>query len=620
MKQLLLVAILLVPAGTAAAQDNIEVTLKNGKVYRGKLIEFDKTGGVRVRIDGKIQTFEQDSVATFRLTDIPVPEVTPVSPAQRRASDIEWAQERIRTLLNKGDYGAAIEESEKLLESLRARRQTAKNILVTALQRDLHASLAADRATEVITSLSRGAQYMDEQNLEVIFNMLMARVETSVQQRPAHAFTQHLLLLLATEVAGNKRFTESQRQRVRAQMESLADGLETALQYTDAESVLRRTVELFPKQRAALTPEIIRIQLAYGRRLLDEKKYDVARRELARLVKEFPGNKSGRTLYDTALLEETLARADVASFEDALRILRGFVNQAMGATGTPQVRQREFSMIRAYLNRASIPEGISVLNEYLSQKLPEKYRSWATQELIRFESFAAVQPPPMEPEVTRKIQDKAVATLNTYYPHAVGSRWVYRRTGDKSLVTIWIESVEDDEGITRVRSVTEQPNPQGRPYLGYSDTMIHGTEVYREREGTKEVLLKFPTKRADSWGWAASNLIFTRKIVSMHASVITPAGVLKDCIEIEFSSKSGAEGASYTITSRMYYAPNIGLVKQVLEDPKYQDQSLELTKYTPAGGPSKENGKPDGRKPTDPNRKYTERGTLRPARVVEDDD
>jgi hypothetical protein len=112
-------------------------------------------------------------------------------------------------------------------------------------------------------------------------------------------------------------------------------------------------------------------------------------------------------------------------------------------------------------------------------------------------------------------------------------------------------------------------------------------------------------------------MVFTRTVVSTHASVTVPAGIFKDCLEIEFSTKYAVDTEPMTFTSRMFYAPDTGLVKLDYEDPKYNGQSLELAEYTRPEEPSREGRTPHVKPSSDDD---TARPVEQPKTRVEKDD
>lgn len=585
MRHLYTLALLLAVAVPAIAQSQVEVVLKDGTKIQGELADPGYVDGEYVlKVDGVERRFADTHVASIGPAGVPAPKVTDSGTVPKHHDSPARRQERIRELLRTGDYEQAMIESEELLKRLEAEQMAARNMHVTILQRDLHVNLAAARAGEVVAAFRKATEHMNESQIEATFNTLMAAVERAVAERPTYAFTQELTVALSMEAVGNERVTPLQRDRLRAQIESLADALEGQRAHADAVNILRQAEALFPDHRDALARSRVRIHLAHGRSLLDAKDYDAARDVLARLRNEFPGNAEADTLYDTARLEGTLARAAGKPFEEAVKILREYANGPSPA-GVADVRARELALVREKLNRAGVEEGLSILTEYLGQPLPEKNREWAMNELVRLQAFVpAIEPATAQEGPTQ--ESGALASVERYFPAAAGDRRVYKRAGDNVRLAVRTASVEEEDGALRVRSVLEElDSPYGQPQ--YIDTRIADGEVYRVVEGSREVMLKFPLKKGDTWSWASANMVFTRTVVSAHASVTVPAGIFKDCLEIEFTTKLTVNDEPMTFSSRSFYAPDTGLVKLAYEDPNWKDQSIELVEYTRPEEPSR---------------------------------
>ena len=622
MRHLYILAWIFLAALPAIAQEQqVEVILKDGTLIRGELTGpryDDQTGEYVLKVDGVERRIADGNVASIKPTSLPAPKVTDSGTVGRHPDSLAARQERIRELLRTGDYAAAMTESEELIERLEAEQMSARNILIGVLQRDLGVNLAAARAGEVVASFRRATGHMNDSQIEATFNTLMAAVERAVAERPTYAFTQELTVSLAMEAVANERVTELQRDRLRAQIESLADALERARAYADAVNILRQAEALFPGQRDALARSRVRIHLAHGRSLIDAKDFDAARDVLARLRNEFPGNADANTQYDTARLEGTLARASGVPFEQAMKILRDYANDPAPA-GLGDIRAREHALVREKLNRTNdVKASISILTEYLGQSLPENFREWAMGEMVRLQAFV---PAPIEPAAAQegpKVESVAHASVEKYHPVAAGDRRVYARAGDNARIVVRTISVEDEDGVARARSSLEEADSVfAQPQ--YIDTLIADDEVFRMVEGTREVMLKFPMKKGDTWSWASANMVFTRTVVSVHASVTVPAAIFKDCLEIEFSTKLTVNDEPMTFTSRSFYAPDVGLVKLAYDDPNWKGQSLELVEYSTSEDASKEGRTSHVEPPSDDKTPRTPNGERPKTRVEKDD-
>jgi hypothetical protein len=580
-------ALLLAASVPATAQQGVAVKLRDGRTLTGTFAEkgFDESQGVYVLIiDGREERIPESRVASISPTDLPPPP-RPVPPAAR-VSDLQRDLEQILAQRKKGRYGEAADAAKKLLERLKAESRAAQNLLASTLAEDLQAYLAAQKAGEAVASYQLAVQIMNEAQREALFNLLMARLETYVSEKPLQAFTQELAMTLAMELASSERATDPQRQRALSQLESLAGGLEAAGAYPDAERLLRQTAVLFPARAGAVAAARLRVGLAHARALLESKQYEDACGQLARLVQEFSANAEARALLETAMLQGLFARIQNRSFEESIRDLRAYVAGTPAPPGLEEVRRRERLLVQERVSSAGMDEAIALLTEYLGQPLPEEHRRWAASELERLQASRPPPPPPPPQQSAVPADQIGPDGLASYYPTIPGAEYVYRKL-DRSTVVVRVAAVEDDPtvNVRYVRWERHQPDsPIGRTL--FYETRIADHEVYRMDEGVKETIIKFPLKKGTSWSWASGRtgktFLYTSTVLSTRASVRVEAGVYKDCIEIEFTSKLEAgPGETIVKKSTHIYAPGVGLIKQAFNDPTSADGlQLELVKYT----------------------------------------
>lgn len=578
-----------------ALPQEVELTLTDGTVVRGvAAAEPFKDGAYHVTVAGKPRVFPAAQVVRFQGTQLPPPAPTPPISDQPKPGEQEQVEERARSLAKEGRFQEAAAELNKARARIKSLDQSVRNQIVSYQEEAIRQHLAAGRAGDAVAALHDASADMNTSELEASFNTLMAEAERRAAEQPLQSLTHDLVVCLAEEAASNGRLGEAHRARARAQLTGLSGALTAAGGHESAERLLRRAVEIFPAASGELTGMLTEAMATHGRRLMEQREYEKAAGVLGRLVTEFPGHAEAQTLHDTALLEGVLARMAGRPAPDAVALARHYLNRgAVPPPGFSELRQREWALVQEMVNRAKLPEAIVLLTEYLGQELPESYRQDASRQLVRLQTFVPPVPAGQETPAVAAAAD-AGTQLARYYPVAVGAEYHYViNTPDRRAVIVRTLVVEKDErsGVTIVRSERSERHPV---YEGTSplEMRIADGKVFKDMLGTENVLLRFPAAKGDQWTWSALDQVFTSTILSTGASVVTPAGVFRDCVEVELSSSVRRAGEIRPYRVRSYYAPGIGLVKIEYDEKADQHKNLELVKYVPPAAPSKDTDAP----------------------------
>lgn len=209
----------------------------------------------------------------------------------------------------------------------------------------------------------------------------------------------------------------------------------------------------------------------------------------------------------------------------------------------------------------------------------------------RIIKLTVVTPPPPGPAEPQPAESAGAAD---YYPALAGAVYTYRRFGEGEKTIVRYLEVEQRDGITFLHSNFEKfekvSPPHDQIYTtgigGNFETWISDGEVYRMLDGAKDVLMRLPPKEGESWSMETNGITFTRTVVSTDASVITPAGIFKHCVEIGYAARLVvADGPPLAHVTHSFYAPNVGLVKTSFKDPKWHDEGFELVSYEPPADP-----------------------------------
>ena len=159
------------------------------------------------------------------------------------------------------------------------------------------------------------------------------------------------------------------------------------------------------------------------------------------------------------------------------------------------------------------------------------------------------------------------ASLEAYYPLAVGNRWTYALNGAEDK-TVEVAIVKEEGG-----------------YFHDSRGSRLAHDAFGLRDGDKRYLLRGPLEVGHSWTSIVSVSSTERyRITATGVPCTVPAGTFQDCVEVE--GRTRAEG-DRVLAVHYTFAPRVGLVRieTVLEEGRKRlpQVKLELARYTLKG-------------------------------------
>jgi hypothetical protein len=165
-----------------------------------------------------------------------------------------------------------------------------------------------------------------------------------------------------------------------------------------------------------------------------------------------------------------------------------------------------------------------------------------------------------------------------YFPTTVGDTAVYE-------TTLRDLQYEHTERVTKVSKegdgvrVTVEEKEFGRPAREYEKLVsaagVLHTQTFGQALDPPAPDLRLPAKAGDKWAWEAAKGT-TRYTVVKEEEVEVPAGKFK-AIRVE------AEGPDSKSRSEVWWAPRVGLVKQVFDLGDNVQQIQVLKSFTPGG-------------------------------------
>lgn len=168
------------------------------------------------------------------------------------------------------------------------------------------------------------------------------------------------------------------------------------------------------------------------------------------------------------------------------------------------------------------------------------------------------------------VEKPKTLTIEDLYPLNVGDYWKYAGKGNE-FAPFEQKVIYREENRVQLQ-VVNPGTTLGMVYEFQEDQLV---VVYRQEELSDEenilskensmesVLLKEPIEVGATWQTADNR---TFEITDISATVETPAGTFKDCVEV-VSTFSDQEAVN-----TMYYKPTLGLVKQ-----EYKEGEFEVT-------------------------------------------
>ncbi len=177
---------------------------------------------------------------------------------------------------------------------------------------------------------------------------------------------------------------------------------------------------------------------------------------------------------------------------------------------------------------------------------------------------AGAEQAPLSGEERRVLAEKARPTLARYFPHDVGTTWIYRR-GDGTRETRRVSALTpgEDGGIEVIFQVREDGAGSGgayetRAYFSGSDVVLGHSQV-----PPGEYALRFPLSDNAEWAWSKELFHYARRVRRPPEPLQIPTGSYRDYVIVEAENRIESPGADapVSVATRLYYAAGLGLVR-----------------------------------------------------------
>ncbi|MBI3097551.1 MAG: tetratricopeptide repeat protein [Planctomycetes bacterium] len=264
-----------------------------------------------------------------------------------------------------------------------------------------------------------------------------------------------------------------------------------------------------------------------------------------------------------ALGQRAFLRRDLASAIEAWR--RVFEYKPESPEVLAQLKTAEFQRAQEEVAAArETREKLRIIEAYLAAKPPDDLARQMREQLARLTATPSI--------AAARVSDD----LARYWPLRRGAWWKYRR-GDEG------------EEIVRVREVDETDPEHPRFYCerslrrGSEESVTPYTLSARPGElgvgsgGSREVLFEFPVEIGRTWSWSDGTFQYRRTYVAKDVPVKSKAGDFPKCLKMEFRTTTIVTSESpLEMTSTLYYAPEVGLVRMEVAGEGNADLNLEL--------------------------------------------
>ncbi len=162
------------------------------------------------------------------------------------------------------------------------------------------------------------------------------------------------------------------------------------------------------------------------------------------------------------------------------------------------------------------------------------------------------QPPPLEPE--------------QYFPLAMGKSWLYATESGESLQAYRITSSRPGTPATWYLMSAIDPrtlSPMWSMYYAHVDNHVLAREPRTMRPAAEpaepDTVLRSPIVVGDTW----ENSSDRREVLSVNETVTVPSGRFHNVVVVERTFGHGKAARNAVLGSeRLYYAPNVGLVRR----------------------------------------------------------
>ncbi len=502
----------------ADGPQGVRITRTDGSVVEGELEAYERGRYKILRKDGGREDIEEGRVQEIVLTDAPAVEAP--APAAREP-ELPAAAEEVRSALERGDTGSALQKVLNAVEGVRTMSREIQSMAVRVYEAHLPRLLEGRDATGLSEALRRLPEALPPEVRGDVLARLAERLAELVKEAPDDPFTAAFSESAARLMDEGARHAEV-RTALADHFVRLGRRQAEAGNAPAAAALYHGALKLDPGRRAELKDGLVEAAVETGRRRLAAGDARGALEAAGEAIELEPTHEAARRL------------AEEAEFE----LIKRKVDSSLGR-GSEDI-------LRAFLSKAGRPE----------------HRRWAAEALARLAA---------EPAPDRSVLDE----IDRYFPVRAGSYLVYQRADGEVRHKVKTESVSRQKDSTRVRYTVQEIVGGALTSRSYELEIVKDAVLLpagRERE----VLLRFPLRAGDAWAWRTANQEFRRTVKALGQTVQAGQGdrrrTFEDCAVIEFTSSSAAG----TRVSRSTYAPGVGLVKLEFLDPEHRRFSMEL--------------------------------------------
>ncbi len=168
------------------------------------------------------------------------------------------------------------------------------------------------------------------------------------------------------------------------------------------------------------------------------------------------------------------------------------------------------------------------------------------------------------------------ASLSRYFPHEVGTRWVYEVPGGRREEHEVTMLTPLDGGGWKI-DIEIRPDNVRR---GHTRTVyMRGGDVLNgfEKSPPAEVALRYPLSEGAKWSWEKGAMRFTRELSRPNDPLALPGGTIEDYLVVHsVNAIDGGADRQYTTWQKIYYGAGIGIVKIESEDKNLGRTLLEF--------------------------------------------
>lgn len=191
------------------------------------------------------------------------------------------------------------------------------------------------------------------------------------------------------------------------------------------------------------------------------------------------------------------------------------------------------------------------------------------------------EPRPAEAEMRPAADELRLAStafplLSRYFPHEIGSKWVYQRgDGEREVREVVGVTPLENGGWKIQMRVTEGKGDIVYPTQAF---LLGGDLILGHPEAPPgEIALRYPLSPDFGWDWSKASLRFERKVERPSDPLSLSFGAFDDYLVVHGVNTISTPGSDkeYSTWTRITYVAGIGVVRVEAQDPKLERTLLE---------------------------------------------